>query len=218
MRSVPRHREYCDSGDGTARAAAFRLHPAQWRVLPWAQKADPADAEGAALELSAERSGGGRRREVRYVTAATDPDEARLREGAASRKATQRLAPRTSVPAAPSYLECSTGRQPSGEARQGEARRGEARTLRCAALCPGQRRPACPYARRARACSGHGGAEGCVLVGQSCAARSAQPACQPRRTVTGGRRAPIGNWRRRETANGGGRRWGEAEQGAGVVQ
>lgn len=56
-----------------------------------------------------------------------------------------------------------------------------------------------------------------MLVGQSCAARSAQPACQPRRTVTGGRRAPIGNWRLRETANEGGRRRGEAEQGGGGV-
>lgn len=198
IRSVPRRQEYCDSGDGAARAAASRLHPAQRRVLLRAQKADPAETEGAALDFAAQRSGGGRWREARYVTAAADLGDVRTREGAARSKATQRLAPRTSVPAAPSYLECSAGRQPSSEER----------TLRYAAPCPGQRRPPCPYAKRARACTGCDGAEGCVLVGQSCAARGAQPACQPRRTVTGGRRAPIGNWRRLGTANGGGRRRG----------
>lgn len=56
MRSVPRRRQYCDSADGAARAAASRPHPAQRRVLLRARKADPEDAGGAALELAPQRS------------------------------------------------------------------------------------------------------------------------------------------------------------------
>ena len=66
--------------------------PLSGRVLLRAQKADPAETEGAALDFAAQRSGGGRWREARYVTAAADLGDVRTREGAARRKATQPLA------------------------------------------------------------------------------------------------------------------------------